>query len=523
MGSTCEPYEGKIGKNETEINSMSRAQMMELYAEAICKSYEGVEEDVAAAAPAVEERSIYVLDPEVEKMKLEFEREKWAAEVELKKMEMAANKERADAEIELKRMELRLKSKEEEREEEFTKARLDEMRRNQEKEKSLMARSKQFSDAMRGLFAKMPQEALELVPYFKNVEQLFDNFSVDANLRVHLLRPHLTEAARVLVARMDSSDALDYAKVKAMLLHEFKLSPAMLLDRFNSLARNNDETYTLFANRLKSVLSYYTECREVDTYAALLDLLVCDRVKSGLSEGALRYVLSIESKVKGNWLPLSELTETLDLFYDSHVSGDKPRYVNNAMSNAGPVSRFANNNKIPPARPPPPPNAYFKSQNNASAGRGLGGNKRCFVCNSPNHLQNYHSKVGNRPVGQGANNNFISKSEPAAIRRVNVNVVNAVDDVGLLSDPIAQSRPMNGVDNAVSGGHEMVPYSTMPAVPPRPMLNSMPDRVRTGCNVNEDCETRMKAFVCDLAVTDVCNSDIVILTRLCRIMMGSRW
>ena len=187
----------RIGKNETEINSMSRAQMMELYAEAICKSYEGVEEDVAAAAPAVEERSIYVLDPEVEKMKLEFEREKWAAElelkraetekwaaevemkkaeVELKKMEMAANKEKADAEIELKRMELRLKSKEEEREEEFTKARLDEMRRNQEKEKSLIARSKQFSDAMRGLFAKMPQEALELVSYFKTSNNCLTTF-----------------------------------------------------------------------------------------------------------------------------------------------------------------------------------------------------------------------------------------------------------------------------------------------------------------------------------------------------------
>src|SRR5664279_1509495 len=142
-------------------------------------------------------------------------------------------------------------------------------RKGSTRKKSLVARTKQFSDAMRGLFARMPQDALELVSYFKTVEQLFDDFIVDPKLRVHLIRPHLTETARILIARMDSSDALDYGKVKAMLLHEFKLSPAMLLDRFNSLCRNNDETYTLFANRLKSVLSFYTESRQAMTYALL--------------------------------------------------------------------------------------------------------------------------------------------------------------------------------------------------------------------------------------------------------------
>src|SRR5664279_5030612 len=122
-----------------------------------------------------------------------------------------------------------------------------------------------------------------------------------------------------------------HGMTKTVVTRKQKLSPAMLLDKFNALSRNSDETYTLFANRLKSVLSFYTESREVTTYEMLLELLVCDRIKSGLSEGALLYVLSLESKEKGNWLRLSELTETLDIFY---VSGDKPRYVNNAVSSA---------------------------------------------------------------------------------------------------------------------------------------------------------------------------------------------
>jgi hypothetical protein len=47
--------------------------------------------------------------------------------------------------------------------------------------------------------------------------------------------------------------ASDYDLVKAMLLHEFKLSPVSLLDKFNVIARKSDEMYTIFANRLKSL------------------------------------------------------------------------------------------------------------------------------------------------------------------------------------------------------------------------------------------------------------------------------
>ena len=49
----------------------------------------------------------------------------------------------------------------------------------------------------------MPADAVELVPYFRNVEQSFDDFKVEKELQVHLLKPHLTEAARVLTSHME--------------------------------------------------------------------------------------------------------------------------------------------------------------------------------------------------------------------------------------------------------------------------------------------------------------------------------
>jgi hypothetical protein len=92
------------------------------------------------------------------------------------------------------------------------------------------------------------------------------------------------------------------------------------------MSRSNDETYTSYANRLTSALAYYIESRKATSYDLLVDLLICDRIKSNLTEGALRYVSCVENKVDGNWMRLAKMTESLDLFYDSHLTGDRPRY-----------------------------------------------------------------------------------------------------------------------------------------------------------------------------------------------------
>jgi len=50
---------------------------------------------------------------------------------------------------------------------------------------------------------------------------------------------------------------------------------------------------------LKSVLLYYTEACKALNYDVLIDLLVCDRVKSCISQTALQHVLSLESPNNG--------------------------------------------------------------------------------------------------------------------------------------------------------------------------------------------------------------------------------
>ena len=76
-----------------------------------------------------------------------------------------------------------------------------------------------------------------------------------------------------------------------------------------------------------SVLTYYVENRKTKSHEQLMQLLVCDRIKSNLLQAALQHVLSLENKAENGWLKLSELLEAIDLYYDTHLSSDKPRSV----------------------------------------------------------------------------------------------------------------------------------------------------------------------------------------------------
>ena len=52
---------------------------------------------------------------------------------------------------------------------------------------------------------------------------------------------------------------------------------------------------------------------------------MCDRVKSALSENCLKYILSIESVSEKGWIPLKNLTESVDRFIASKGDTAKPK------------------------------------------------------------------------------------------------------------------------------------------------------------------------------------------------------
>jgi len=70
-----------------------------------------------------------------------------------------------------------------------------------EKNDTAVAKVKLFSDAMRNTAIKLSNDPIELLPFFLNVECLYDESNVSENLRVQLLRPYLSERAKVLLTR----------------------------------------------------------------------------------------------------------------------------------------------------------------------------------------------------------------------------------------------------------------------------------------------------------------------------------
>jgi hypothetical protein len=495
----------EAGVQQSEVERITREQLMERCAELLVGRPARFDEgDVGAVASVKTTLPAAVIETsewdaariEFEREKLAFEERRIAAQKELKMLEIAAAKEQREHEREMKLMEVEAQRRVEEarlrQNAEYHDFQREETLRKRDLENSPAYKAKLFGDAMRGTLAKMPQDAIELLPYFRQVEQLFKEFKVDKELRVHLLKPHITETARNLIARMSPGDATDFDKVKAVLLHEFKLSPAALLERFNTLNRVNQETYTLYANRLKSVVTHYVECRKAAKYDLLLELLVCDRVKASLSESALRYVLSLESKEDGNWLHLSGLTEALDLYYDSHLSNDKPRYVSTAVSNFN--SKPSVQNRVPPPRPPPPGNAKAFNRN-SNPGR------RCYTCGSTEHLKAFH-EIGK--TGTGA-----AKNTPAKPK--NVSALSALSESVVVNVAPVAATSVESADVGLSSCERMnEPASAIAATT---VVRAAAANSATSKNnvvqvrqqtVSGNNETAMKACVCDVIVTD-CN------------------
>ena len=83
-----------------------------------------------------------------------------------------------------------------------------------------------------------------------------------------------------------------YDELKKFILAEFKLTAKEYKSRFDSASRNNDETYVLFAGRLRNLLMYYLRSRDItDEFDKLFELIVSDRLKSCLPNGPLNCVV----------------------------------------------------------------------------------------------------------------------------------------------------------------------------------------------------------------------------------------
>ena len=208
------------------------------------------------------------LEVETQAKKIEIEKEDRQAELELRKLETETKRAKMELEEKLKREEIGL------RKEEIRRMKIRD-KKEEERRSSMVHMAKMFGDAVKNTVARMPDDPVDLVSYFASVEAQFNILEVPANLKAQLLRPYLNDKARQLLNRLDPARASDYNAIKKMLLHEFKLTPATYLEKFNTIRKQPEETYILYSARLKSLLDYYLVSREVGKdFDKLVSLLV---------------------------------------------------------------------------------------------------------------------------------------------------------------------------------------------------------------------------------------------------------
>ena len=300
------------GKSEAKVKTMSRADLL-----AACAEHR--------AQTLVEAASVFVkpaYDPEVEKLRITFEQQKWLQEAVEKKQRLF---EQAKLDAELKLREEELKRDEENRklkaeelrltefeikieqekvdrndalQRHFKNAELEMKQKDVDRHETTVSKIKLFGDALRNSVTRMSNDPVEMISFLKSVEQLYESLEVPTELKAALVRPHLNERARSLVTTLSANVAKDYNKMRDAILAEFKLSPNMYLDRFNNLTCGTEETTVMFASRLKSLLDYYLEACKVKQFPNLRALIICDRIKATLSVPCLRYILSVEATKK---------------------------------------------------------------------------------------------------------------------------------------------------------------------------------------------------------------------------------
>jgi len=365
----------QAGEKEEAISQMDRPKLLEALAQKILFSAQGPEEEATTEPHKIHElrlREIALEEKRMENRKIELQ-------MEMRKMEI-------DREVQLSQLR-RDTGEETGRDQGNLRV---EAGPSRNWDDSLAGRTKRYGETLKHVLPFMPSEIAELPQFFDTVEKLYQ---VPADLQEKLLIPLLASRAKSVIGRMPAGDMEQYDELKNFLLAEFKLTPREYKSRFDTAHKNDDETYVLFAARLRNLLSYYLRSRQVDNFDKLCELLVSDRLKADMSDGPLNYVLSLEGS---DWFSPDKVATLADISVNNNSKGSvncmtPPRSGSHRPAR---ISTAVHNSTDNPASP----RIHGNMQHELGTRDSDEYVKRCFRCQSASHL------ARNCPRGRGRGN-----------------------------------------------------------------------------------------------------------------------
>jgi len=332
----------RVGEEENDVIGMDRPKLLEAVAKLMLLDVDDgqINADVRVRKPT----DIRLRELELEERRLRLEESKTQAKLEESKTQAELKKEEMKMKMQL---EMEIRKMEIDREFRLTELRAqglevtgavgesgaDYFAVNPRWDDTLAGRTKKYGETLKHVLPSMPAETAELPQYFDTVEKLYAMYEVPVDLQAKLLVPLLNDRAKSVISDMPVGDMEKYDELKRFLLAEFKSTPKEYKSRFDSAIRNKDETYVLFAARLRNLLMYYLRSRfVVDDFDALCELIVSDRLKSCLPSGPLNYVLSLEGD---DWFESGKVATLADIYMNNHSATVQSSISTNATNVCG--------------------------------------------------------------------------------------------------------------------------------------------------------------------------------------------
>ena len=92
----------------------------------------------------------------------------------------------------------------------------------------------------------------------------------------------LNEKAIKIYSRLDIDTCLSYDAVKTEILRGFRLSLKAYLQKFRTMKRFGEDSYSQFLHKLKDVQNYYLKSKQVTEFQSLCDDMLLEQFRSVL-------------------------------------------------------------------------------------------------------------------------------------------------------------------------------------------------------------------------------------------------
>ena len=94
---------------------------------------------------------------------------------------------------------------------------------------------------------------------------------------VRIWQSLLNDKANKICSRLDIDTCRSYDSVKTDILRGFRLSSKAYLQKFRTMKRYGDDSYSQFLHKLKDVQNYYLEIKQITEFQSLCDDMLLEQ------------------------------------------------------------------------------------------------------------------------------------------------------------------------------------------------------------------------------------------------------